>query len=169
MKPFAFSFAMPASGSALAAEPYHVENIMLLQHDFVLQERVRVDELAHYIQAVNAAAKANLQNVTAPMPSSGFVVMAVRPGGRSKAWLDFTPPLAPATDAGLRSAVERVTPFQAKEGVVVFAIRATLWSAAPTQQQGPFPVEWKQVLDSPGAPIEIGDLVERVWPAGAGD
>lgn len=87
MKLSAFSMAMLASGSVLAAEPYRVENIMLLQPDFVLQERVRIDELAQYIQAVNAATKANLESVAEPMPASGFVVMAVRPGGRSRAWL----------------------------------------------------------------------------------
>lgn len=116
MNPFAFSPAVLASGSALAAETYHVENVMLLQPDFMLQERVRVDELAQYIRAVNAAAKASLENVADPAPSSGFLVMAVRPGGRSRAWLDFTPPLAHATADELRSAVERVTPFQANEG-----------------------------------------------------
>lgn len=169
MNPFVVSLAMLASGSALAAEPYHVENVMLLQPGFVLQERVRADELAQYIRAVNAAAKASLENVAEPVPSSGFLVMAVRPGGRSRAWLDFTSPLAPATADALRSAVERVTPFQAKEGVIVFAVRSTLWGAAATQQQGPFPAEWKQVFDSMDAPIEIGELVERAWPAEAGD
>lgn len=168
MKLSAFSMAMLASGSVLAAEPYRVENIMLLQPDFVLQERVRIDELAQYIQAVNAATKANLESVAEPMPSSGFVVMAVRPGGRSRAWLDFTPPLAPATADGLRSALERVPPFQAKEGVVVFAIRSTLWGAAATQQQGPLPAEWKQALAAPDASMEIGELVDRIWPAATG-
>lgn len=81
MNPFAFSPAVLASGSALAAETYHVENVMLLQPDFMLQERVRVDELAQYIRAVNTAAKASLENVADPAPSSGFLVMAVRPGG----------------------------------------------------------------------------------------
>lgn len=169
MNPFAFSPAVLASGSALAAETYHVENVMLLQPDFMLQERVRVDELAQYIRAVNTAAKASLENVADPAPSSGFLVMAVRPGGRSRAWLDFTPPLAHATADELRSAVERVTPIQANEGVVIFAVRSTLWGAPATQQQGPFPAEWKQVFDSMDAPIEISELVERAWPAEVAD
>lgn len=65
--------------------------------------------------------------------------------------------------------MERVTPIQANEGVVIFAVRSTLWGAPATQQQGPFPAEWKQVFDSMDAPIEISELVERAWPAEVAD
>lgn len=152
------------SGFTMAAQPYAVQNIMLLQPDFVLQERVNVDELSSYIKSLESAASKALIAVGKPSPTSGFIILAVRPGGLSKVWLDFSPALPVSVNDQFRASLQKVRPFQARNGVVVFAVNVSLWGAAPSNKQGPDPVEWRNVVKGLKTPIEIGDLVDRAWP-----
>jgi len=149
--------------SASGAEPYTLQHITLLQPDFVMQQRTDSDGIVDYIKAINAAATATLDHAQ-PTPSAGFVVLAVRPDGTSKAWLDFDPVLPAPKDTALRSALERVAPLHVRDGVVVIALEATLWGALPTHKQTPWPPEWKAVADRIGTPLETGDLVDLAWP-----
>jgi hypothetical protein len=152
---------------SFAATPYALNGVMLLQPEPVLQERVaRPEDLATYLAAVNAAAAQALAKEQ-PTPAAGFVVVAVRPGGESKVWLDFEPPLPAAVDARLRASLETIAPFRARIGVVVVALNASLWGAAPTTRAAPQPQEWRDAAKSSVASIEIGELVERIWPASA--
>jgi hypothetical protein len=149
-----------------AAPPYALNSVTLLQPESVLQERVaRPEDLAAYITAVNAAAAEALAQQV-PHPAAGFVVLAVRPRGGSRVWLDFAPPLPKAVDARLRSALEAVEPFRARIGVVVVALNTSLWGAPPTTRPTPQPEEWREAAAASAVPIEIGELVERLWPAG---
>lgn len=157
------------SNPAFAVEPYRVQNLMLLQPDSVLSERVQVQALSHYIASVNSAAQTSLAGAAQPTPSAGFIVVAVRPGGRSKVWLDFSPALPLDVATQLRSSLERVAPFEAKNGVVVFAINSTLWGAAATERQGPSPIEWQEAMKDRESAVMIDDLVDHVWPSDAHD
>lgn len=168
MKPVVALLAVALSGPAFAAKPYSMQSLVLLQPDFVLSERVQVDDLSHYVKAINAAAETNLAAVVEPIPAAGFIVVAVRPGGQSKVWLDFSPELPSAVAAQLRLSVEKLAPFQGKGGVVVFAINATLWGAAPTERKLPSPSEWQEVMKAARGPMEIGELVELAWSSKAG-
>ncbi len=157
-----FSFH-PAS----AATPYQMQNVMLLQPDFVLSNRLNSPlDLANYIKSIGTAAETALSGASAgsSTPSAGFIVMAVRPGGMSKVWFDFSPVLPPSLETQLRGSLQKVVPFSVKNGVVVFAISASLWGAAPTSQQGPRIAEWQQAVKQAGRPLEIDDILDRVWP-----
>lgn len=169
MKFITVLLAMLISGSTFAAQPYAMQNLMLLQPDSVLRQRVQVDDLSNYIKSVNAAAQASLSEVAKPTPTAGFIVVAVRPGGRSKVWLDFSPALPAPVASRLAASLERVPPFQAEGGVVVFAINTALWGAAPTTRPGPSPQEWKDAMRGADRPLEIGDLVDLAWPAKPGN
>ncbi|MET0547977.1 MAG: hypothetical protein ABW002_01730 [Xanthomonas sp.] len=156
------------SGLLSAAEPFRLQNLMLLQPESVMRDRAEsVDALAAYVKALNATAARALSRVDAPRPAAGFVAVAVRPGGRSRIWLDVAPALPDPVANTLVTALERVPPFQAKGGVVVFALNVTLWDAPPTERQGPSPAAWQRAAEGQAAPMEIGDLVDRVWPATA--
>lgn len=155
--------------SASATEPYSVQNLMLLQPDFVLSERVQAEDLSNYIKTINSATRTSLAGTVNPAPAAGFIVVAVRPGRQSKVWLDFSPALPLVVATQLRSSLERVVPFEAKDGVVVFAINATMWGAAATERQGPWPAEWQEAMKDADDAVEIGDLVDRVWPSNADD
>ncbi|MBS0176209.1 MAG: hypothetical protein JSR64_19430 [Nitrospira sp.] len=153
--------------STIAAVPYQPEKIVLLQPDAVLRERVpSVQLLSDYIKAIQAAAQQALSTET-PHPTSGFLVLAVRPAGQSMVWLDFTPSLPEPTAAKLKKAVLAVPPFEARQGVVVFALSSSLWGAAPSQGF-PNPPEWRKAMQGHNAPLEVGSLVNSLWPGRPG-
>ena len=155
------------SFAASAATPYRMENVMLLQPDFVLQERApSVQSLSEYIRAVQGAAAGALADEQ-PSPASGYLVLAVRPGAQSMVWLDFKPNLPATTATKLRAAILAVPAFEARGGVVVFALNSSLWGS-PVSQGFPNPAEWTKAMEGRSDPMEIGDLVDQVWPAGAG-
>lgn len=155
------------SAAVSAATPYRTESIMLMQPDFELKERVAsVESLSEYIKAVQSAAESALADEQ-PHPATGFLVLAVRPGGQSMVWLDFKPGLPEPIAAKLRAAILAVPPFEARGGVVVFALNSSLWDSAPSQGF-PKPQEWSKAMEGRSEPMEIGDLVDMVWPGGAG-
>jgi len=168
MKKIAFVVLLLAAWGVHAAEPYRMGGIMLLQPDSVLQKRVpSVQSLSDYIGALQVAAQGALDGKSGS-PSSGQLVVAVRPGGQSKAWLDFRPALQPDVAQTLLKTVEAVPPFEAKEGVVVFSLNIALWGATPGLALPPSPPEWREAMKSQKGPEEIGHLVERVWVGGPG-
>ena len=152
-------FSLPLS----AASAYRTESIILLQPDFVLKERISsVESLSDYIKAVQAAVEVTLDGEP-PSPTSGHLVLAVRPRGQSMVWLDFKPSLPHPTATLLKTAVLAVSPFPVKNDVVVFSINLTLWEATPTQQAFPFPSEWSKAMEGHTNPMMIDDIVDRVW------
>jgi hypothetical protein len=163
MKFLAALAAIILSSAAATAASYRTESVMLLQPDFVLEERVpSVDSLSEYIKAVQLAAESALAGED-PHPTSGYLVLAVRPGGRSMVWLDFEPDLPESIQAKLRTAILAVPAFEARGGVVVFALNSSLWGS-PAAQGFPNPEEWSKAMEGHTEPMEIGDLVDRVWP-----
>lgn len=153
--------------TATAATPYHSESVMLLQPDSVLQERVpSVDALANYIKAVQATSDQALSG-QAPSPTGGYLVLAVRPGGQSMVWLDFKPALPAPTAAKLRAAILAVPAFEAQNGVVVIALNSSLWGA-PASSTFTSPQEWTDAMRGHDGPMEVGELVDKVWPGRPG-
>lgn len=148
-----------------AAEPYRMDGLTLLQPEATLRERVAggAPAMQAYIEAVNAAATRIVADGETQRPSAGFIVLAVRPGGRSKVWLDFWPLLPSQTEARLQPTLEKVTPFETR-GLVVFAINTSLWGAPPTNEKAPRPNEWTRVTREHGRNITVETIVEALWP-----
>lgn len=119
---------------ASASTPYEMKDVVLLQPDFVLQERVTVKALAPYIQSVNVAALEVLSGQKYE-PAGGFVVLAIRPGMQSAAWLDIRPALPPDLARALVARLHAVPAPTVEGGPVVFAIRASLSGGTPPCQQ----------------------------------
>src|SRR5690349_5073784 len=116
-----------ASGLAMVAAPYELRSLTLLQPDEVLTARVPSAQLlAEYVKRVQAVIAATLADVS-PSPSAGQVVLAVRPGAQSKAWLALSPALSPELERSITAAIEAVPPFAANEGVVVFSMDSSFW------------------------------------------
>ena len=150
-----------------SATPYRMESVTLMQPDVLLKERVpSFHSLSEYIRAVHGAAEAALAGAH-PSPASGYLVLAVRPGGQSMVWLDFKPSLPEKTATELRAAILAVPVFEARGGVVVFALSSSLWGF-PVSKNIPNPPEWRKAMEGRSETTEIGELVERVWPAGEG-
>ncbi|SDY18342.1 hypothetical protein [Lysobacter enzymogenes] len=148
---------------ASAAAPYTVDSIMLLQPQEALQERIDgAEPLAAYIKALNAAAQEHLRQAAPGAPASGYIVVAVRADGARKIWLDYAPALPAAVSGPLRAALERVAPMRVRRGAAVFAINASLWGGARASAP-PSPEEWRRAAGRAGEPVEVEDLVLRIF------
>lgn len=161
--------ALMFAGAAGAAPPVHpayrTNSLLMLQPEPVLRARVSsVENMAAYIRALQGAAGTVLAREPASTPSNGYLLVAVRPDGRSKLWFDFKPALPAQTQERLRASLEAVRPFQPKGGVVVFALNTSLWGAREPQFK-PAPAEWTQAAQRAGGSLETGALIDRIWPA----
>ena len=83
-------------------------------------------------------------------------------------WFDFKPALPEPTASRLRAAILEVPAFEAKEGAVVFALNSSLWGA-PAPTGFPSPQDWNSAMQGHAEPLEIGALVDKVWPDGTGN
>ncbi|MEK8033674.1 hypothetical protein AACH06_22860 [Ideonella sp. DXS29W] len=145
-----------------AAEPFTRLNVVLLQPSAVLEARTSVDAMADYIRAIERAASDAVAAAASRQSTGGFVVVAVRPGGQSKAWLDFDTLLDLDVRKRLRDAVQGVPAMTVREGPVVFALKVALWGGKESRRSVPTPPEWKQAGAS-GPAREVGELVESIW------
>lgn len=152
------------SGSAWASDALTKYGLVLLQPESVLQERAPdINALADYIKSLEQAGRGALAGKKEPSPSSGFIVVAVRPNQKSHIWLDLTPPLPPEGRDALLSRMRAVKPFYARGGTVVFALKVGIWGGRAPERAIPAPAEWAPVAREAGRPLEIGELVDRVW------
>ncbi len=158
----ALALAAPDAPFTLAAETVGVHNVMLLQPDSVLHERgADAAHMAQYIRATEATVGATLRDEK-PAPTAGFIVFAVREGYASKVWFDLQPPLPAAVEAKLTAKLEHIKEVPFVGGTIVFALNLSLWGAAADTREMPRPQAW--VDAAKGAPVEIGELVDRAWP-----
>lgn len=158
----AFLFLMLVS--ARASEGITKFGVVLLQPDFVLQERVPdVNALVDYVRAIEAAAKSEVVASNQHPKSSGFIVVAVRPGQKSNVWLDFDPPLPSELAVAVIAKIKTIQPFQARNGAVVFSLKVGLWGSSELARIAPSPLEWKAAAQKAGRPLETGELVELIW------
>ena len=149
---------------ARASEPVTKFGVVLLQPGSVLEDRVpSVDAMAEYIKAVEAASREAVRAIPLKQAASGFIVIAIRPGQKSKVWLDFDTLLDSQVSQQLVARVTAVPPFEARHGPVVVALKVALWDGRESRRVAPSPAEWKAVTKQAGRPLEIDNLIQRVW------
>jgi len=149
---------------ARAAEPITKSDVVLLQPSDVLEERVAsVDAMAAYIKAIEAASRSALLANPLRQATGGFIVIAVRPGQRSKAWLDFDTMLDPEVSRQLIAGVSAVPPFEARKGPVVFALKVALREGRASRRLAPAPAEWKAATQQAGRQLDIDSMIRKVW------
>lgn len=138
--------------------------IVLLQPEEVLKERgMSAKGMAIYLQAAGAAAATSLKDDTLS-PAAGYVVFAVREGRRTNAWLDFTPKLPAQAEGRLLAAMRAIPAFPVQKGTVVFAMQLAVGGAQQRTESGPYPDTWRAAIARQKTPLEVEDLVRRVWP-----
>ena len=153
-----------ATPLAPAAEPVTKHGVVLLQPSTVLEERVSsVDAMAAYIKAVEVAAREAALAAPLKQATGGFIVIAVKPGLRSKVWLDFDTLLDAETGRLLAAGVAAVEPFEARHGPVVFALKVSTWGGRESRRVAPSPAEWKSATQQAGRPLDIDSMIKRVW------
>jgi len=157
---------LAAAAAARAVEPLYQHDVVLLQNGQIIEQRVDggADAMAAYLKALGAAATETMRANPQQIPSAGFIVVAVRPGNRTRTWFDFKPALSPTTMAALTQAVENTPAMRVKSGEIVFALRVSVWSDRPPATYAPAPQEWKDAAKAAGRKPDVETLVDMLWP-----
>ena len=149
---------------AHAQEPFQYYSVVMLQPQKVFEERLgSVDVLSIYVRGVVDASAAAVKALPKGAPAKGFIVIAVKPGDRSRVWIDFKDPISKETAATLESAAAKVVPVSVKGGTLLFAIKVGLWGASAPKEMVPRPEAWRAEAEKEGRFIEYSELVDRVW------
>lgn len=153
------------AGTVRAAESYRMDAIVLLLPEAVFAERVSsVQAMSDYVGSINEAVTQRLAAERKAVSSGGRLFIAVRPGRRSRVWLQFDPALPKGVEAALRKAAEAVPALTVTGGTVVFALNVSLGGAtAPTGMPGPLPEEWMAAVRSAGRPMDAAQIAEAAW------
>ena len=157
-------FACFLGGTSEAQDALVMGRVVLLQPDSVMRARLpSAASLATYIKALEAAASKVVAAADDRPLAAGFLVIAVRPGAKSNAWLDFTPTLSKALELALVAGLEAVPPLPVTGGLVVFAVQVGAWGAVLSPEQTFFPAAWKVVVQQAGKNLEASELAELAW------
>ena len=155
---------MGAARTAHAEHAFEYYSITMMQTQQVFEERVEsIEAVSLYLkQIVDSVSKA-VDALPKGEPSKGFIVVAVKPGGRSRIWLDFKTPITKETASAIKTAAEKVSPITVKGGVLLLGMKVGLWGSGPPDRMVPQPEEWRVEAEKAGGKIEMTQLVERVW------
>ncbi len=136
----------------------------MLQPDSVLEERgVLTMDFDDFVKSAQTST-ANIWKNTKLPKSSGFLVLAVRAGGKVNAWLDMEPELPVSVESPTIQRLRSLPGFYVTNGTIVFAIKLSINGAPETSRQTPLPKEWVVVLKSKSLPADTESLVQSVWP-----
>ena len=163
LAPAALALAVVA---AHAVEPLVQHDVVLLQKGDIIEQRVEggSDAMAAYIKTLGEAVTEAMRAHPAQIPSAGFIVVAVRPEGKTRTWFDFKPALAEPTTVALANAVAKTPALPVKSREIVFALRVSVWSNQPPKAYAPAPQEWKDATKDMHPKPDVDTLVDMVWP-----
>jgi hypothetical protein len=148
-----------------AQRPFEQRGITMLQTEKVFFERVSgMKAFEVYVKDLVDAVDGAVGKVPKGSPTGGFLVVAVKPGGLSRVWLDVATPPADDVANVIVSGAQNVYPLSVKNGVVLFAIKISLWGGEPPKGMVPRPNAWEAEAERAGGSIELSELVLRVWP-----
>ena len=154
------------STAAHAVQPLVQHDVVLLQKGELIEQRVDggADAMSAYLKTLGTALTETMRANPAQLPTSGFVVVALRPDNKTYTWFDFKPRLADATMAALAQTVAATPTMPIKTGDIVFALRVSVWSDKPPSSYAPAPQEWKDATKDMHPKPDVDTLVDMVWP-----
>ena len=156
------SLLSPALAARAQSALAHVD-VLLLQPEALLRERVDSEALARYVLALQEAARQALEAQFTRRPNSGFLVVGLRPGQAPRAWLDLDQPLPAPQALALRRALESTGAPEVKDGVVLVTLKTSLWGGRLTARKAPVPPEWRAAAERAGSRLAIEQLAEAAW------
>ncbi len=149
---------------------FETDNVVLYQPNEALQARVGdVSDLANYVKKLQAVCAEFFASTK--RPETLHIVVAVRPGKRSRVW--FVSSTRPAPDAQrdpLRKKLEAVPPCDVHDGPVAFAISAKLAGGDGKNPKGakdfkpPIPKEWQDAAKGKESVRVPDGVLDLVWP-----
>jgi len=166
-KIFQISFAIILALFVSSAHPdgmCEMGTIILLQPNKVLSQRIpNVGALSDYIKQLNGAVSKFAGNHPIHKPVSGYVVLAVKPRNRSKAWLVFDPELSPELFNELINGIQTVPAPSVNIGVISFGENVQLWGSQMKNGHFSVPPEWNAVAKKNKRPMETSEIIDSLW------
>lgn len=158
-----------------AAEGFETDHLALYQPDNILRHRVpSVEVLGEYMKKLQGLCEEHFAKQT--KASNLTLVIAVRPGKRSKVWFIPRPTQATAIELDtLRKKLEAVTPLEVRGGPFAFAICGKIAGGvaetkAEKESGPPLPEEWTTALTNSKQRGLIPDAaLDLLWPALPGE
>lgn len=121
--------------------------------------------LATYTRALTDAANETLASRPPHVGTSGTLIVVVKPGNRSRAWVvtgdeSLHPGMASAVEAALET-----QPAPTVTGPIMLGIMFDAWGGGPPPANMPYPLpqQWIDALPPEGGQIDDA-LIARVWP-----
>jgi len=170
---FLFLAACLWPDSALSAGPVSVmmDTVVFCQPDSDLRPRLpSIKELAEYAKQIEATAIKSFQAAADLKPTSGAIVVAIRPGRKAKAWLMSSEYDFPQTvSKDFQAQFGTLRPARVNLGPVAFALLFTInGGGKPLVSPGsmmPMPQEWQEASKNATRPLLVpDDILAVIWP-----
>lgn len=149
---------------------FEVTSMALYQPDEVLAQRLSsVDTLAAYLETIQKQAHQFWSERPECGPGVGAIVIAIKPGGKSRFWLVYNSKLRTQLQEELNRTLGKVRPPDVKNGSVAVAINFAIGGAKPvatdtTTSSPPMPEEWTEAARTSGKSLSVPDgILEIVW------
>lgn len=169
-----FYFLVPVHPVTTAAQPmpagFKAGQIVLYQPNQILQDRVQSPTvLAAYIRSIDLTAATIFNEIPAQPGLDAAIVVGVKPGGLSRAWIVSHHGRLPAPVIDrLTKAIEAIPPIQVKDGPIIFATIFSVWGGGPpitnAANPAPLPREWVQSIPKGSNVIVPDGIFARLWP-----
>lgn len=139
-----------------------LHSLVLLQPDFVLQERISdVNTFADFTKREEKLFR-DIVSQEKLSPSAGYMILAVRSKNQINVWFDMQPALPKALEAKLKREIRNSVGIPVTGGTAIVAISVSINGAKATKNM-PNPREWRDAAKANGKVIEAEDLVNLVW------
>jgi hypothetical protein len=160
------------SVAAQEQSPFLVTAMGTYQDEAVLQRRIGAggaQALADYVDAVVRALGDHVVNVPRVAGANVAVVIAVKPGRQSRAWLVHVEgAVSTELEAELIQRALSVQPLSVEGGPIAVYIVADLWGGGPpvVSETDPYPVpmEWLEAIRKTGGGRLPEAALEVLWP-----
>jgi hypothetical protein len=158
--------ALSAADAQLRPRGFETD-IFLYQPDDVLQERLSgsVRGISDYAKRLMSTCEASFASA-APMPETLNIIVAVRPGKRSRVWFVSSRSTDTPQRQALRRKLEAITPCEVRGGPVVFALSYKVAGGDGKRLKNPpIPKEWEDAAKGKELLITWDGILDIVWPA----
>lgn len=136
--------------------------IKLMQPQQVIEAKLDgIDGMSQYIKQVEVDINKKIAE-TRSMQTWGFLVIAVREDGKTKAWIDSDVEVSPEISQAMLDVVKNTKPFTVNKGAVVFTIGFDIGEVGLPPYTMPFPNEWKKVAACTNEDCDKKDVEEIV-------
>ncbi len=149
-----------------AAQAWVRKKVVLYLPDRVMKERVEIAALSPYLTAVDEAVAAAAGTQPMQPGASGMLLLMVKPGERSRAFIvTGEPPMKPEVLEALTAAAVAVPAPSVRQGPILVGLQFDAWGggAQPEGAVAPIPRDWYAHFSEDGGVLDDA-LMAKVWP-----